>query len=186
MEQPELIMAEALIYKSLEPIRTQIKKIWLLNKSIDIIYGISKALLFVLPLLAIACLADWVWDIEEETPLPIRLIMTASWLSLLIVSIASYVVLPAIKRFNEDETALKIEQTFPEFDHRLITVLQLSRPEARFDRKSETLLAELTSEVVVCYPNFNFNKALELKTERLVLSICPCFLVCHALPVFCP
>lgn len=163
MEQPELIMAEALIYKSLEPIRTQIKKIWLLNKSIDIIYGISKALLFVLPLLAIACLADWVWDIEEETPLPIRLIMTASWLSLLIVSIASYVVLPAIKRFNEDETALKIEQTFPEFDHRLITVLQLSRPEARFDRKSETLLAELTSEVVVCYPNFNFNKALELK-----------------------
>ena len=163
MEQPELIMAEALIYKSLEPIRTQIKKIWLLNKSIDIIYGISKALLFVLPLLAIACLADWVWDIEEETPLPIRLIMTASWLSLLIVSLASYVVLPGIKSFNENDTALKIEQTFPEFDHRLITVLQLSRPEARFDRKSETLLAELTSEVVVCYPNFNFNKALELK-----------------------
>lgn len=156
-------MAEALIYKSLEPIRTQIKKIWLLNKSIDIIYGISKALLFVLPLLAIACLADWVWDIEEETPLPIRLIMTASWLSLLIVSLASYVVLPGIKSFNENDTALKIEQTFPEFDHRLITVLQLSRPEARFDRKSETLLAELTSEVVVCYPNFNFNKALELK-----------------------
>lgn len=89
--------------------------------------------------------------------------MTASWLSLLMVSLASYVVLPAIKRFNEDETALKIEQTFPEFDHRLITVLQLSRPEARFDRKSETLLAELTSEVVVCYPNFNFNKSLELK-----------------------
>lgn len=163
MEQPELIMAEALIYKSLEPIRTQIKKIWLLNKSIDIIYGISKALLFVLPLLAIACLADWVWDIEEETPLPIRLIMTASWLSLLIVSLVSYVVLPGIKSFNENDTALKIEQTFPEFDHRLITVLQLSRPEARFDRKSETLLAELTSEVVVCYPNFNFNKALELK-----------------------
>lgn len=163
MEQPELIMAEALIYKSLEPIRTQIKKIWLLNKSIDIIYGISKALLLVLPLLAIACLADWVWDIEEETPLPIRLIMTASWLSLLIVSLASYVVLPGIKSFNENDTALKIEQTFPEFDHRLITVLQLSRPEARFDRKSETLLAELTSEVVVCYPNFNFNKALELK-----------------------
>ena len=52
-------MAEALIYKSLEPIRNQIKKIWLLNKSINIIHGISKALLFVLPLLAFACLADW-------------------------------------------------------------------------------------------------------------------------------
>ncbi|MEY4788409.1 MAG: hypothetical protein RLZ61_627 [Planctomycetota bacterium] len=163
MEQPELIMAEALIYKSLEPIRNQIKKIWLLNKSINIIHGISKALLFVLPLLAFACLADWVWDIEEETPLPIRLIMTASWLSLLIVSLASYVVLPGIKSFKENDTALKIEQTFPEFDHRLITVLQLSRPEARFDKKSEKLLAELTGEVVACYPNFNFNKALELK-----------------------
>lgn len=163
MEQPELIMAEALIYKSLDPIRNQIKKIWLLNKSIDVIYGISKSLLFVLPLLAIACIADWVWDIEEETPLPIRLIMTASWLSLLLVSLANYVILPAIKRFKEDETALKIEQTFPEFDHRLITVLQLSRPEARFDKKSENLLAELTGEVVDCYPNYNFNKALELK-----------------------
>ena len=163
MEQPELIMAEALIYKSLGPIRNQIKKIWLLNKSIDIIYGISKSLLFVLPLLAIACLADWVWDIEEDTPMPFRLLMTASWLSLLMVSFASYVVLPAIKRFKEDETALKIEQTFPEFDHRLITVLQLSRPEARFDKKSEKLLAELTGEVVTCYPNFNFNNALELK-----------------------
>jgi hypothetical protein len=163
MEQPELIMAEALIYKSLGPIRNQIKKIWLLNKSIDIIYGISKTLLFVLPLLAIACLADWVWDIEEETPMPFRLIMTASWLSLLMVSFASYVMLPAIKRFTEDETALKIEQKFPEFNHRLITVLQLSRPEARFDKKSEKLLAELTGEVVACYPNFNFNNALELK-----------------------
>ena len=156
-------MPEALIYKSLAPIRNQIKIIWLLNKSIDIIYGISKSLLFVLPLLAIACLADWFWDIEEETPLPVRLIMTASWLSLLLVSFASYVVLPGIKRFNEDETALKIEQTFPEFDHRLITVLQLSRPEARFDKKSEKLLAELIGEVVDCYPNYNFNNALELK-----------------------
>ena len=168
-------MAEALIYKSLGPIRNQIKKIWLLNKSIDIIYGISKSLLFALPLLAIACLADWVWDIEEETPLPFRLLMTASWLSLLMVSLASYVVLPTIKRFKEDETALKIEQTFPEFDHRLITVLQLSRPEARFDKKSEKLLAELTGEVVACYPNFNFNNALELKKNyvrflRLSLS----------------
>lgn len=163
MEQPELIMPEAIIYKSLGPIRNQIKKIWLLNKCIDIVFGISKSLLLVLPLLAIACLADWFWDIEEETPMPVRLMMTASWLSLLIVSFASYVLLPAIKRFNEDETALKIEQTFPEFDHRLITVLQLSRPEARFDRKSEKLLAELTGEVVDSYPNFNFNKALEIK-----------------------
>jgi hypothetical protein len=177
MEQPELIMSEALIYKTLGPIRNQIKKIWLLNKSIDVIYGISKSLLFVLPLLAIACLADWVWDIEEDTPLPIRLIMTASWLSLLMVTFASYVFLPAIKGFKEDETSLKLEQTFPEFDHRLITVLQLSRPGARFDKKSENLLAELTREVVDTYPNYNFNKALELKKlKESSLRFAPVFL----------
>lgn len=155
------MMSEAMNHKSLEPIRTRIKNIWVINKLIDILHGLSKCLLFVLPLLFVACFADWVWDIEEETPFIVRLTMTSSWLSLFIVSITYHVFAPAAKNFSEDDAALKIERTFPEFDHRLITVLQLSRPDARFDKKSGKLLSELTDEVVRCYPDFNFNKALE-------------------------
>ncbi len=178
-------MIDSRIYNSLEPIRNQIKKVWFLSQCIDTFSGFAKSLVLVLPILAICCLVDWVWDIEEETPLPIRFLLTISWGTAFVLAFVAYVITPAVKKFAETETALQIEKTFPILDYRLITVLQLAKPEARLDTKSETLLAELTSEVIECCPKLDFQKSLDLKKlQQASLKFFPLVLVMLGFLVF--
>ncbi len=99
-----------------------------------------------LVVLGAACFADWVYDRYADVPFALRLLATGGQVALA-AGLAYFVVLrPWVTAPPVDDLALKAEKAIPEFDHRLVTALQLNRPGAKTAGMSKALIAEVTRE----------------------------------------
>ncbi len=90
---------------------------------------------------------DWSPDaIVDETPFWLRFLMTSG--QLLLATGLAYLLLvrPWRRTPPVDELAGTAEKAIREFDHRLVTAVQLNRPEARTLGMSKVLIAEVTRE----------------------------------------
>ncbi|MBM3979321.1 MAG: hypothetical protein FJ304_03370 [Planctomycetes bacterium] len=89
------------------------------------------------------------WDpnaIMDETPKWLRYGMSLGQLALA-GALAFYLIVRPWRRTPPvDELASSAEKAIPEFGHRLVTAVQLNRPEARTQGMSKTLIAEVTRE----------------------------------------
>jgi hypothetical protein len=107
-------------------------------------WGAARWLTLVVVVLTVACFTDWYIDRYADTPFPIRLLMTAGQLGLF--AAAGYWLLIRLQVPSLDALAGRAEEEVPEFDHRLVTALQLNRPTAKTAGMSPQLIREVTAE----------------------------------------
>ena len=120
---------------------------WRLREQlVRLAWGGSRWFAIVATVLAFACLADWLYDRRAEVPLALRVLATGS--QVLIAAGLAYVLLirPWAKTPHIDDLAFQAEKAIPEFDHRLVTALQLNRSTAKTQGMSKALIAEVTRE----------------------------------------
>ena len=94
--------------------------------------------------LGLACLADWYCDRFRDTPLWLRTTMTAG--QIVIALMTGVALLWCLRKPSLDSLAAKAETAIPQLGHRLVTALQLNRPEAKTAGMSQQLISEVTQE----------------------------------------
>ena len=92
----------------------------------------------------LACLTDYWWDGSGETPFGARVGLLAA--QVVLYAAAAWVAFRFVRAPSAVALAGRAEAAFPEFDHRLVTALQLNRPTARTAGMSKALIAAVTDE----------------------------------------
>jgi hypothetical protein len=124
----------------------QLRKWWFLEAGVRLVWGLSRWLAVVLSVLALACLADWIYDRYADVPRWLRVGGFAFQLLLAGLAALLFVVRPLRRVPGYDDLATRAERAIPELGHRLVTALQLNRPGAQTRGMSRTLIAEVTRE----------------------------------------
>lgn len=94
----------------------------------------------------LACLLDYLWDGFGETPFWARV-------GLLVLQLAAYaggavLAFRLVRAPSLVALASRAEKAFTDFDHRLVTALQLNRPNARTAGMSKQLITAVTEEAI--------------------------------------
>jgi len=107
-------------------------------------FAVVALLAVAVVLLAAACATDWVYDRYADTPLWLKLPLTAV---LAVGTLGAAVLLfRAVRAPALDDLAGKAEREFPELDHRLVTSIQLRRPGAKTAGMSTQLIDAVVDE----------------------------------------
>ncbi len=129
--------------------KTALSKLFALRERerlFHVVWGITRWIALALTLVVIACFIDWRVDRSRETPMWLRgglfvvqliAFVVAGWFWLLRPWSRSPALIPLARR---------VEEHFPEFGHRLITSIQLTRAEAQTRGMSAQLIENLTKE----------------------------------------
>ena len=124
----------------------QLRRWRLRERLVRLAWGGSRWVAAALAALAVACFIDWYYDRFDDTPMFLRVLLTAGQLGLAAGLAYLFLVRPWLKTPPLDELAYQAEKAIPEFDHRLVTALQLNRRGAKTQGMSQTLIAEVTRE----------------------------------------
>ncbi len=171
----------------MNPILNQLDRWRLLERVVRLAWGGARWLAIVLCVLGVACALDWAIDrysgsqtwrdilksswvftgidplAAGETPYWFRLLMTAGQLAL--AGGLAYVLLirPWVRTPDIDTLASSAEQAYPEFDHRLVTAIQLNRTTADTRGMSRVLIGEVTREAEDIGSHHNFLKLIDYR-----------------------
>jgi hypothetical protein len=126
-------------------------------------WGLARWTAVVLGGLVTCCLVDWTIDRYRDTPMLLRIAMTFGQAA--IYSAAAVWFLYRLRTPSLDVLAGKAESAFPEFDHRIVTALQLNRPTAKTQGMSPQLIGDVTREAVALAARHDLAKLAE--TDRL-------------------
>jgi hypothetical protein len=140
------------------------------ERIVRLAWGGGRWLAIAAAILALACLTDWCIDRYSgsqtwrsflksswvfanvdplsagETPFWLRFLMTSGQLALSAGLVYYLLVRPWGRTPPIDELAGHAEKAYKEFDHRLVTALQLNRPNAQTLGMSKVLIGEVTRE----------------------------------------
>lgn len=116
------------------------------EKLFYVAWGVSRWLALVLTCLTMAMIADWWIDKNRDTPQWVRIPL--SLLQIVGFAVAGYFLLvrPWTKGPSLIPLAKRVEENIEEFDHRLITSIQLTRHSARTEGMSAELIGIITDE----------------------------------------
>ncbi|MSR31921.1 MAG: hypothetical protein EXR99_10490 [Gemmataceae bacterium] len=154
-------MIEAELLQAVSSLRQRLTQARRRELLLRFIVGLSTALLIFLPCLVLSCLGDWFWDLTEDTPRALRTAASISLGILLAWLFRYWLALPFLRTPPEDALTHWVENTFPDYNHQLVTVMQLARPEARMEGQSPVLLSEVTRKVVEVSQSRNFLQAID-------------------------
>jgi hypothetical protein len=158
--EPELIvMVPASISKQLSRLRLQ-------ERGLRLVWGVSRVLALAFVLLVAACFTDWLIDRWHDTPWSVRVLLVGVQLVAVAVAVFSLVLKPLLGRLPDDELALWVEQTQPAFGHRLISTVQLNRPNARLEGMSPELVAVVTRETEELARTADFGSAIDRRRAK--------------------
>jgi hypothetical protein len=122
------------------------------------VWALARFVAVVLVGLAVCCLIDWTFDRYRDTPFALRVALTGGQI---LVAVAAIVYLFRLGTPSLDVLAGKAEEAYPEFDHRIVTALQLNRKTAKTDGMSKQLLADVTREAVDLSSKYHLPKLAE-------------------------
>src|SRR5271165_2372918 len=105
-----------------------------------VFHGLCWVVAGVLPLLILACLADWLFHLDVF----VRLALLLSVSGLLIWIVHSRVIRPLVVRFADLDIALRIEQRWPGLQDRLTSTIQFQRYRPDDERYGSAALREAT------------------------------------------
>jgi len=123
--------------------------------------GFAQAGTAFLLLVAVEMIVDW----RLELPWALRLIWLLAALALVVHLVNEHVIIPVLDRLDTDRAALLIEKHFPEFNSRLISALQLTRPGALSGREATGLVSALVRQTEEDAAKLDFNTIV--RTEGL-------------------
>jgi hypothetical protein len=95
---------------------------------------------------AIAFAVDWIVDLREDVPRALRTGLVMWEVGLAILAVLVLVFWPWSRKLDDESLALFVEDKKPELDHRLISTVQLNRPEADTRGMSPGLIQRLTND----------------------------------------
>ncbi len=154
---------------------TQLNRWRLMERAIRFLWGGARVLAVALTVLAVACLLDYLVDryrgseswraflratwvfapkpaepgeswATDVTPFWFRFLMSTGQAALLAWLAWVFVIRPLRRTPKVDDLAGRAEKAIPEFDHRLVTAVQLNRRDARTQGMSQHLIGEVTRE----------------------------------------
>src|SRR5207237_747742 len=111
-------------------------------------WGSARWLALVILLLVVAGLIDWAVDRERDTPEGLRLFLSYFQIAAAAIAAFWFLLWPLRNRRSDSALALRVEEKYPRFHHRLITAVQLNRPGAAIEGMSAELIGVVTSEAV--------------------------------------
>jgi hypothetical protein len=138
---------------------------------VGLFWGVVLALSVSLVVLFFACLADWVWDRYADTPKPLRVLTTFAQVGLAAGLACLFVLRPLFRTPPLDDYAGRAEKAIPEFGHRLVTAIQLNRPDARTQGMSPVLIAEVTREAGEMAANHRLTRLVDYRRFRWALTV---------------
>src|SRR6516162_10060214 len=116
------------------------------ERLLTFVWGAARWLFIVLVLLFVCGLLDWFIDRQRDTPRAVRLGMFFVQSAVAAVAGVFFLLWPQVRRLPDALLALWVEEKIPRFDHRLISAVQLNRPEAKLEGVSRELVAVVTRE----------------------------------------
>ncbi|MCE9563633.1 MAG: hypothetical protein K8U57_16455 [Planctomycetes bacterium] len=150
------------------------------EQALSFAWGVARWFAIFAVVLALACATDWIVDRYSgsaswrkalrstrilapsdplavgHTPFGLRLMMTAGQITLTGLLVYYFIVRPLRRTPAVDELAGRAEKAYKEFDHRLVTAIQLNRPNADTRGMSQTLIANVTREATDIAAKHNF------------------------------
>lgn len=165
------------------------------ERAITFAWGAARWVAIVAMVLIVACALDWTIDRYSgsagwrkalrstrvlapsnpldvgHTPFGVRFLMTAGQLALAGFLGYYFVVRPLRQTPLVDDLALRAEKAHPEFDHRLVTAIQLNRPAADTRGMSALLISEVTREASEMASKHNFLSLIDYRRLRLALVV---------------
>ena len=116
------------------------------ERLLTLVWGAACWLAIVLVLLAVCGFVDWLIDRQRDTPMGVRVGMFGVKAVVAALAGLLFVLWPQIRRLPDALLALWVEEKVPQFEHRLISAVQLNQPGARLEGMSPELVAVVTKE----------------------------------------
>ncbi len=116
------------------------------ERLLTFVWGAACWLAIVLLLLFVCGLIDWLIDRQRDTPLLVRLGMFIVQGGFAFLAGLLFVLWPQVRRLSDVLLALWVEEKMPQFEHRLISAVQLNQPHADLQGMSKELVRVVTSE----------------------------------------
>jgi hypothetical protein len=116
------------------------------ERMIHVAWGLTRWLALALTLFTAAAFVDWGVDHYVDTPLWVRAPLMLIQLVVLSVAGLFWIVFPLTRGPSLIRLARRVEKRIPEFDHRLITSIQLTRGDAQVAGMSPQLIRMVTAE----------------------------------------
>lgn len=135
------------------------------NSLVSATRGLAACVAAGILLLALGMIIDWVF----ELPRIVRVALLAVDLTVLTYIFLTYVLAPIIWGPDDDELALMVERGNPELSTRLITAVQLSRPDAIPAGASHDIARALIAQTEAVAEPMDF--AAVVKTDRMLKTL---------------
>lgn len=126
-------MSERLLESRISALRNQVRRLL-------VFHGLSWMVAAVVPLVIVACLADWLFHLDVF----VRLSLLLTALGVLLWVGYRYVLRPLVVRFADLDIALKIERRWPGLEDRLASTVQFLRLSGNDERYGSPALREAT------------------------------------------
>jgi hypothetical protein len=127
-------------------ITRQLRRLRRRERLVRLAWGAARWLAVVVVALAVACLIDWWIDRRQDTPFALRVGLLAAQVALAAALAVMWIITPLVRRRRDDDLALFVEEKVPDLHHRLISAVQLNRPNADTAGMSPGLIAVVTRE----------------------------------------
>ena len=134
-----------------------------------VLWGFARVVAVVAIGLFVACSVDWIIDRYRETPFLLRFALTTA--QFVILGIAAYLFLFKLGVPSLDTLAGRAEGNVSEFDHRLVTALQLNRPTAKTEGMSRELIRAVTTEAEALAARYNLSQFAEHWRAKYALAL---------------
>jgi hypothetical protein len=134
----------------------------------QVIWGCVRWLALAVTLFCFAVFIDWQFDKNRDTPVWLRGLLAVLQVITLLIAAIFWILVPLISRKSLILLARRVEKKIPEYDHRLITSIQLTRGDAKVAGMSPQLIRMVSEEAESISDKHNL-KALA-DTRRLKWS----------------
>lgn len=149
----------------------QLRSWQLRERLVRLAWGGARWFAVVAVVLAFACLADWLFDRRTDVPKYVRVGMTLLQAGIAAALAYWFLIRPWARTPGIDDLAYQAEQAIPEFDHRLVTALQLNRRGARTQGMSPALIAEVTREAGEMAARHRLTQLIDYKPVLWALAV---------------
>ena len=106
--------------------------------------GLGRVAALVVVLLTVMCLLDYFFDRNEDTPFGLRIGMLTVQIVVYTAAVGLWLIWLRVPSLVS--LASRVEERIPDFDHRLVTTLQLNQADARTQGMSKQLIEQVHDE----------------------------------------
>jgi hypothetical protein len=117
------------------------------------------------------CVVDWLYDRIQDTPHQIHVGLLTLTVIAALVAFLFWVLAPQCDWLKDDDLALRVEEKHPTFRDRLISAVQLNRPEADTQGMSQELIGVLTNEAVARADVVSFRRVADHRRLGYALAV---------------